>query len=187
MTPEQIESVRRFGWPAFYGDASRLDLLRMAGAGSARVFVLAIDDIERSVAVAALVREHFPHLQVVARARNVAHWRRLRPARRDPGRTRDLRVGADERAQRARADGLGAPRGAHPGDALSRPQRRAHEAHGGRTSTTRRKLIAIAKQGRQQLEELFAQEREAARQRTERAGWGGQDAEPDDKGRPAPR
>ena len=38
------------------------------------------------------------------------------------------------------------------------------------------KLIAMAKQGRQQLEELFAQEREAARQRTARAGWGGQDA-----------
>jgi glutathione-regulated potassium-efflux system ancillary protein KefC len=50
--PEQIETVRRFGWSAFYGDATRLDLLRMAGAGQARVFVLAIDDVEQSVAVA---------------------------------------------------------------------------------------------------------------------------------------
>ena len=48
-------------------------------------------------------------------------------------------------------------------------------------------LIAIAKQGRQQLEELFAQEREAARQRNERAGWGGQNAEADDEGRSTPR
>jgi glutathione-regulated potassium-efflux system ancillary protein KefC len=29
---EQVATVRRFGWPAFYGDATRLDLLRVAGA-----------------------------------------------------------------------------------------------------------------------------------------------------------
>jgi glutathione-regulated potassium-efflux system ancillary protein KefC len=46
------------------------------------------------------------------------------------------------------------------------------------------KLIAIAKQGRQQLEELFAQEREAALQRSARAGWGGQDSPPRDEDRP---
>ena len=63
---EQIETVRRFGWPAFYGDATRLDLLRTAGAAQARVFVLAIDDVEQSVRVAQLVREHFPRLQIVA-------------------------------------------------------------------------------------------------------------------------
>ena len=58
--------IRRFGWPAFYGDATRLDLLRVAGAGKASVFVLAIDDVEQSVQCARLVREHFPALPVVA-------------------------------------------------------------------------------------------------------------------------
>jgi glutathione-regulated potassium-efflux system ancillary protein KefC len=64
---EQVETVRRFGWPVFYGDATRLDLLRMAGAAQARVLVLDIDDVDHSVEVARLVREHFPRLQLVAR------------------------------------------------------------------------------------------------------------------------
>ncbi len=74
---DQVETVRRFGWRVFYGDATRLDLLRTAGAAEARVLVLAIDDIDQSVAVARLVREHFPQLQIVARARNVTHYYRL--------------------------------------------------------------------------------------------------------------
>jgi len=74
---DQVETVRRFGWRVFYGDATRLDLLRTAGAAQARVLVLAIDDIDQSVAVARLVREHFPQLQIVARARNVTHYYRL--------------------------------------------------------------------------------------------------------------
>ena len=52
--------MRRFGWQAFYGDATRLDLLRMAGAGKARVFVLAIDDVEQSVAGGATGARAFP-------------------------------------------------------------------------------------------------------------------------------
>ena len=77
---DQVETVRRFGWPVFYGDATRLDLLRTAGAASARVLVLvlAIDDVEQSLKVAALARAHFPQRHVVARARNVTHYDRLR-------------------------------------------------------------------------------------------------------------
>ena len=71
---EQIEALRRFGWLAFYGDATRLDLMRTAGAHKARVLVLAIDDVEQSVEVATMVREHFPQLIIVARARNVTHY-----------------------------------------------------------------------------------------------------------------
>ena len=46
---EQIETMRRFGWRVYYGDATRLDLLRTAGADKARVLVVAIDDIEQSI------------------------------------------------------------------------------------------------------------------------------------------
>jgi len=59
---EQIEALRRFGWRVFYGDATRLDLLRTAGAATARVLVLAVDDVEQSLKIAALVRENFPDL-----------------------------------------------------------------------------------------------------------------------------
>jgi hypothetical protein len=59
---DQISLVRRFGAEAYYGDAQRLDLLETAGARTAKVFVLAIDEVESSVAVARLLRAHFPHL-----------------------------------------------------------------------------------------------------------------------------
>jgi len=48
-----IDSLRKFGWPVFFGDASRLDLLRTAGAAKARVLVIAVDDMIQSVAIAA--------------------------------------------------------------------------------------------------------------------------------------
>ena len=71
---EQVAGVRKFGWPAFYGDATRLDLLRVAGAAQARVIVVAIDDVAQSLEVVDLVREHFPQAQLVVRARNTTHW-----------------------------------------------------------------------------------------------------------------
>jgi glutathione-regulated potassium-efflux system ancillary protein KefC len=70
---QQIDFVRRFGGEAYYGDASRPDLLRSAGAERAELFVLAIDDMESSLATLKTVHQHFPHLKVVARARNRQH------------------------------------------------------------------------------------------------------------------
>jgi monovalent cation:proton antiporter-2 (CPA2) family protein len=68
-----VDFVRRFGNRIYYGDASRLDLLRAAGAESAEVFVLAIDDMDSSVRTAELVHTHFPGLKIIARARNRQH------------------------------------------------------------------------------------------------------------------
>jgi glutathione-regulated potassium-efflux system ancillary protein KefC/glutathione-regulated potassium-efflux system protein KefB len=69
----QVDFLRRFGNQVFYGDASRLELLRSAHAENAEVFVLAIDDVEASVRTAELIRKHFPHLKIFARARNRQH------------------------------------------------------------------------------------------------------------------
>ncbi|RPH68472.1 MAG: glutathione-regulated potassium-efflux system protein KefB [Myxococcaceae bacterium] len=71
--PAQIDFLQRFGNKVFYGDASRLDLLRGARADKAQVFVLAIDDVQASLRTAREVQEHFPHLVIFARARNRAH------------------------------------------------------------------------------------------------------------------
>jgi monovalent cation:proton antiporter-2 (CPA2) family protein len=73
----QVDFLRRFGNQVFYGDASRLELLRAAHAENAEVFVLAIDDVEASVKTAEMVRSHFPHLKIFARARNRQHAFRL--------------------------------------------------------------------------------------------------------------
>jgi glutathione-regulated potassium-efflux system ancillary protein KefC len=75
--PDQIELLRRFGLKVFYGDATRVDLLHAAGAAKARALVLAIDDIDDSLALADAVRENFPELPILARARNVTHYYQL--------------------------------------------------------------------------------------------------------------
>lgn len=79
-SPAQVDVVRRYGNEIYYGDASRPELLRAAGADSATILVLAIDDVQASVETAETVRELFPNLTVYARARNRHHAHRLMDA-----------------------------------------------------------------------------------------------------------
>ncbi|MBW4468898.1 MAG: glutathione-regulated potassium-efflux system protein KefC [Stenomitos rutilans HA7619-LM2] len=72
-SPTQIDLLRRFGFTVFYGDASRLDLLHAAGAKEARLFVVAIDDRDRALQITDLVKKHFPHLRILARAIDRRH------------------------------------------------------------------------------------------------------------------
>ena len=71
--PEHIDSVRRFGNQVYFGDVTRLDLLYSAGLDHARVMVLAIDDVQASLRAAQLIREHFPNITLIARARDRYH------------------------------------------------------------------------------------------------------------------
>jgi voltage-gated potassium channel Kch len=73
-----VDFVRRFGSKVYYGDASRLELLEAARTGEAKLFVLAIDDVEASVKTAEVVRRHYPQVPILARARNRVHLFRLR-------------------------------------------------------------------------------------------------------------
>jgi monovalent cation:proton antiporter-2 (CPA2) family protein len=74
---EHVDFVKQYGNKIYYGDASRLDILRAAQTDKARAFVLAIDDVEASLRTAELVRRHFPHVPLYARARNRQHALRL--------------------------------------------------------------------------------------------------------------
>lgn len=71
--PDQIAILRRFGFQIFYGDATRLDLLEAAGIAKARLLVVALDDVDTNLRLVDVVQEHYPHLTIVARARNVSH------------------------------------------------------------------------------------------------------------------
>ena len=73
----QVDVIRRYGSKVYFGDAGRLDLLRAAGADRAKLLVLAIDDGEASVKTVETVIRHFPHLNIVARARNRRHAHKL--------------------------------------------------------------------------------------------------------------
>ena len=176
---EQIEAMRRFGWPVFYGDATRLDLLRTAGADKARVLVIAIDDVDQSIGLARMAREHFPQLTIVARARNVRHFYALR----DAGVTLIERETLDSALMSGRSvlEQLGWE--PHHARTLAMRFRRHNIAQVIAMAPhwkDEARLITAAKQGRRQLEEQFAQERQEAQLRQRRAGWGGQaDAEPE--------
>ena len=74
---EQVETVRRFGSRAYFGDASRLDMLLAAKADKAEILVLAIDEMESSLRTAETAKKHFPKLRIYARARNRFHAHRL--------------------------------------------------------------------------------------------------------------
>ncbi|HEY0181040.1 MAG TPA: monovalent cation:proton antiporter-2 (CPA2) family protein [Dokdonella sp.] len=75
--PEQVDFMRHFGNTVFYGDASRLDLLRAAQADKAEIFVIATEDPDANLRTARLLKRHFPQLKVFARARNRQHVFRL--------------------------------------------------------------------------------------------------------------
>ena len=69
----QVELVRKFGRRVYYGDATRLDLLRAAGADHARLLVVAVDDREKAADLVEIARQEFPGLKVVARAWDRRH------------------------------------------------------------------------------------------------------------------
>jgi len=73
ISQTQVDFVRKFGGKLYYGDASRLDLLRAAHAEQAKIFVLAVDDVEASIKIAETVKIHFPKLEIYARVRNRHH------------------------------------------------------------------------------------------------------------------
>ena len=69
----QIEMLRKYGYQVFYGDASRLDLLHAAGAHKAKLLVLSLNDPATSLEVIEMVKKHFPHLRILARAQDRPH------------------------------------------------------------------------------------------------------------------
>ena len=75
--PDQIELLRKFGFKVFYGDATRVDLLVAAGIEKAKALVIAIDNVDDSLALVDAVRLRLPQLTILARARNVTHYYEL--------------------------------------------------------------------------------------------------------------
>ena len=78
LDPSIAEILGRLGFKVYYGDASRPELLHAAGCARAKLFVLAVDDPEVSATIAHTVRQHFPNLPILGRARNRAHYYQLR-------------------------------------------------------------------------------------------------------------
>jgi glutathione-regulated potassium-efflux system ancillary protein KefC len=164
---DTVEGLRQFGFRVFYGDATRLDLLRTAGAGTAKAIVVAVDDIEQSLNIVDLVKEHFPQARIIARARNVTHLFQLR----DRGVTDVEREVFESslRSARTTLEALGWP--AHEARETAMRFRRRNILLSDEIYPhykDRAKLIAANKAGRQQFEEQMAREREERQRRSGR-------------------
>ena len=168
--PDQVESLRKFGFQVFYGDATRLDLLEAAGARKARLLVNAIDDVEDGTKLVERVRANFPDLPIVSRARNVSHYFELKL----------LGVQVIERetfesalkAGRAALEILGEERfrAKELADAFRRHNIASVEATMAnfRDEATR---INAARAGREELEQQFARDREQFERDHPGSGW----------------
>jgi glutathione-regulated potassium-efflux system ancillary protein KefC len=159
---EMLEVARTFGHRVFYGDATRMDLLRIAGAAQAQILVIAVDSPEQSLKIATQVRKHFPHLKIVARARDLNHVFQLR----------DLKIQHIERevfeSSLVSAQAVLELIGESPMEAQRITRRfREHNLEVAdrmypHYNKDQDQLIAVAKQGRQQLVEQMANERAEA-------------------------
>ena len=168
--PDQVESLRKFGYRVFYGDATRLDLLEAAGARNARLLVNAIDDVDASLKLVDRVRANFPDLPILSRARNVSHYFELR--------LRGVTVAEREtfeaalKVGRAALETLGVDRlrARELADAFRRHNIASVDATLPYYQDEARRL-SIAKQGREELERQFARDRERFEREHGGAGW----------------
>ncbi|MBO9154827.1 monovalent cation:proton antiporter-2 (CPA2) family protein [Chitinophaga sp. GCM10012297] len=68
LDSDRVDLLRKMGLKVYYGDASRADLLKSAGAAQARIIVIAMATPEKNREVVAAVKKHYPHLQMLVRA-----------------------------------------------------------------------------------------------------------------------
>ena len=168
--PDQVESLRKFGYRVFYGDATRLDLLEAAGARNARLLVNAIDDVESSIALVDRVRENFPSLPILSRVRNVSHYFELR--------LRGVEVAEREtfeaalRVGRSALERLGMDRfrAKQLADAFRRHNIASIDATLPFYQDEARRM-SMARQGREELERQFARDRERFEREHGGKGW----------------
>lgn len=167
--PDQIEFLRQYGFKIFYGDATRVDLLEAAGAGEAKILIVAIEDMDDNLALIDKVRQRWPELRIYARARHVSHVYQLK----DRGvetYEREMFEGSMMLGRRV-LEGLGFD----PVDARSVALRfRRHNIQAIDRFypyyKDQKKLVSLARQARDELEEMFRQDREQ-RQKREEAEW----------------
>jgi monovalent cation:proton antiporter-2 (CPA2) family protein len=154
--PNQIELVRRFGSKAYYGDATRRDLLEAAGARKAKLLVVAVDDPESAMRIVTEARKHFRHLKLIARARS----------RSDAFEYAEMGVPAVRETFGSALDAAeSALHGFGYGKVAARriiTRFRRHDEQGlaeqARHRKDVKKLITLSQQGRQDLEQLLATE-----------------------------
>ena len=156
--PDQIDTLRKFGYKVFFGDVTRLDLLHAAGLEQAQLLINAIDDVDDSLLLTELVQQHFPHVKMVARARNVTHYLALRE--------KGIEMVERETFESALRLGRRALENLNIGAYRAKEMADLFRRHNVQTLEKLReviqdetRLMSTAKAGREELETLFEQDR----------------------------
>ncbi len=157
--PNHIEFLRKFGFKVFYGDASRVDLLEAAGAGKAKLLVLAMDDPVAVQETAAVMKSYFPDLPILARAKNRMDLIRLKDAGVKASR-RETFSSALEIGELALVELGYSARQAHVTAHQFRHYDEKHIEGAAAFKDDEQSLIDYAKQSRGQLETLMAADKE---------------------------
>ena len=166
---QQVDFVRRFGNKVYYGDASRVELLESAKARDAKLFVLAIDDVEASLKTAATVRKHFPNLPILARARNRVHLFRLRDLDIDAIERETVRSSLETARQALVATGMDAAQATRAVDLFREHDDKLLDAQYA-VRQDEQQFIQTSAQSAAQLQELFeADMKETPKERAARA------------------
>ncbi|MGZ3241592.1 MAG: NAD-binding protein, partial [Burkholderiaceae bacterium] len=168
--PDQIDLLRKFGFKIFYGDATRSDLLHAAGAKKALAIVVAIDDVADSLALVDAIKRDFPHLTILARARNVTHYYDLMD--------RGVTIIERETFESALLLGRQVLQQLGFGAYRARQVTMKFREHNLKTLHAvyphyrdQQQLVSMAKQAREELEEMFARDAEALATEQQQAGW----------------
>ena len=167
--PQHIDTVRKFGARAFYGDASRPEILDAAQTAKARAFVLAIDDVEASLRTAQMVRQRYPQVPIYARSRHRRHTHQLMDLGITSIRRETFLSSVDLTRELLRGLGLSERDARFAVDTfMAADRRRLYEDY--KHYTDLDKLQQRAKSYTQELEDLFAQDAaEQAKSRDENA------------------
>ena len=162
-----VSLMRRYGYKVYYGDATELELLRSAGAESAKSIVITSNDPEDTMKIVHLCQQHFPHLAILARARGRVEAHEL------------LQAGVTQFSRETFASALDLGRkalltlGMHPHQAY-----RAQQHFRRLDMRMLRELIPIhtdkaqisrVREARRELEEIFEREMQSERRRLD--GW----------------
>ncbi|MFJ5381768.1 glutathione-regulated potassium-efflux system protein KefC [Cupriavidus sp. CER94] len=169
--PDQIEFLRQYGFKIFYGDATRMDLLEAAGAGEAKIMIVAIEDLDDNLSLIDKVRHRWPDLKIYTRARHVSHVYQLM----------DRGIGIDNYEREMFEGSLMLGRKVLEGLGFDRVEARSVALRFRRHNIEaidrfypyykdQKKLVSMAKQARDELEEMFRQDRDQ-RRKLEDAEW----------------
>ncbi len=157
VSPEHVDFVRNYGNTIYYGDASNPELLHAARAGEAAIFVLAIDDVAASLRTAAAVREHFPKLEIYARARNRKHAYQLMDLGVKIIRRETFASSLEIAEQVLRGLGMPGPQAAHLVQTFREHDiKRLNDAHASHGDEERMRYLAL--ESARELESIFAED-----------------------------